>query len=177
MGLYAALADVLEYPAPRLEERVDECLRLLDRAAAGRDELQRFAATVTSLTCGELQEAYTAAFDLEADATLYVGHHLFGEDRRRVLFMSRLAGLYVEAGFRVEGGEAPDHLGAILRYVDGPSGAASRADLLADAITPAAERAAEALERRGHPYAPLLRAVAAVARSAPAGAAVGEATV
>lgn len=169
MGLCAALADLLDYPAPDLRQRLEACLPFVDPAGSVSQELVKFGEAVRALACEELQEAYTAAFDLAADCALYAGHHVFATDRQRATFMSRLAQLYREAGFTVDGGELPDYIPAILRFVDTPAGATERADLLADAVAPAAGRVADALERRAHPYAPLLRAALAVAGAARSG--------
>ncbi len=181
MRLFSAFADVLDYPGDELPWRVEKCLaaiaedrRLAATADAASDDVWSFKGFVAAATGAQLEELYTAAFDMEADCALYAGHHLFGEDGRRVLFMCHLAGLYRDASYRVADGEAPDHLVAILRYVDHIVDPGARAELLADAVAPAAARVGAALERREHPYAPLLRALAACAA---AGAAAESARV
>ena len=161
MGIYQCIADVLEYPDERLNARLDAC-----EAALGARALAAFRAEAERVGVARLQELYASAFDMDAGCALYAGHHLFGADVRRSIFMACLAAQYREAGFDAAP-ELPDYLPAILRYVDRAPGAAVgvREELLSEVVLPAARRLAEALDRRQHPYAPVLRALAQMLES------------
>jgi len=170
MGIHRSFAELLEYPSADLPRRLDRCVAAVggpdhgaadDAAAAGA--LRRLHDEVGRLGLARLEEAYTAAFDMDPGCTLYVGHHLFGETQHRSLFMSRLAAMYRDAGFAEGAAELPDYLPTMLRFVDRPGVTdASRSTLVDEAIAPAAAAIAEALERRGDPYALALRALLGV---------------
>ena len=66
---------------------------------------------------GQLQEAYTNAFDLRPDCTPNLGYHLFGDDGRRGLFLAELKGRMEARGIPL-GFELPDHISLLLRYLD-----------------------------------------------------------
>ncbi len=178
MGAGRAFADVLSYPGVDLPARVDACVAALSGGAgAGRaacsapgdaarlapdasvHELLAFRSEAGRLGLARLEEAYTAAFDLDPACSLAVGHHVFGENARRSVFMARLADMYRDAGLPPAEGELPDHLPAILRYLDAGSPGPAMDDLVADAVVPALERVSESLGRTDHPYAPVVRAL------------------
>lgn len=160
MGVCAWFADVLEYPDETLPERLRKAPPADARIdLAVRDSIARFDADAARLGVTALQEAYTAAFDLDGRCALYVGHHLFGEDVRRSLFMARLACEYRAWAPSAAGQDLPDRLPAMLRYLDAPIPDDERRELIEHAILPAVRRVTQALADRDHPYAPLLRAL------------------
>ncbi len=164
MGVYARFADLLDYPSIDLPARLREAVACSTRADV-REALQSFRAELQRLGLARLQEAYIAAFDLDGDCALEVGHHLFGEDRRRSLFMAHLAADYHASGFAGAGTELADHLPVLLRYIDGEIPAQARQELIDDAIVPAVRDTTRALARRTHPYAPVLRALLEILES------------
>lgn len=158
MGAYAAFADLLSYPGP-------EVLAVVDRCMAGRlapEHLLAFRAEAERLGVSGLEEAYTAAFDLDPACSLYVGHHVFGENARRSVFMVRLAELYRASGLPQCDRELPDHLPVVLRYLDAAAPCPQADDLLRDALVPALGRLVDRLEPAHHPYTPVLRALLAL---------------
>lgn len=159
MGAGRAFADLLSYPGADLPARVDACVATLSDGGAGRGQLMAFRSEAARLGLARLEEAYTAAFDLDPACSLAVGHHVFGENARRSVFMARLADMYGDAGLPPAEGELPDHLPAILRYLDAGSPGPAMDDLVADAVVPALERVSESLGRTDHPYAPVVRAL------------------
>lgn len=181
MGLYGSFADLLEYPGPDVGRRLDACVASIDgsRLDEPRGEaaamLRRFRERIGRVGLAGMEEAYTAAFDMDPGCTLSVGHHLFGETQHRSLFMSRLAVIYSEAGFVQTGSELPDHLPTMLRFVDGLGATdQARVTLVDDAIVPACRAIAEALGRRDDPYALAFRALLMALEGSAAAAAAGE---
>ncbi len=179
MGLFARFADLLDYPGADVEASVEACLaEMVDAPREAREALGGFRDQARQLGLSGLEEAYTVAFDLDVRCTPYVGHHLFGENTPRGLFMARLVAAYRAQGFAAPPAELPDHLAVMLRYLDllRSAGGAGAEDLVGDAIVPASRLIADALDRRRHPYAPVLHALIAVlepAARAAAGHAVG----
>lgn len=159
MGMYDSVADLLEYPDERLSERLDACAASLEDAAA-TNLIAAFRAQVEQSGVARLQELYTSAFDMDADCALYVGHHLFGADARRGVFMACLAAEYRKAGIECAP-ELPDYLPAVLRYIErAPGGTAgAREELVAAVVLPATRKLSETLDRRHHPYALVMHAL------------------
>lgn len=122
--LALAFADVLSYPHSRVGGDVRACEELARvESEEAAQLLGRFCTFAESVSLGELQEAYTLAFDLdslsESEPTCYpyVGHHLFEENHKRSAFILGLLERYRAYGFVAEPGELPDHLVTVLRFV------------------------------------------------------------
>lgn len=122
--LVLSFAEVLSYPFGPIAADVKACEELArGESEAAAALLGRFGAYVAAAPLGELQEAYTLAFDLdslsESEPTCYpyVGHHLFDENHKRSVFILGLIERYRTHGFRGDAGDLPDHLVAILRFV------------------------------------------------------------
>lgn len=159
MGAYTLFADVLDYPGPNWPAALARCRAGRFQIAEVGRELDAFAAAVAGLTLGPLQEAYTAAFDMQPEMTLNTGYHIFGDDYARSLFLARLAEIYRDHGFET-GSELPDHACLLLRFLD--RGGGPECDGLAEeGLAPALARVAERLEAARHPYRHLLRAIVA----------------
>ncbi len=174
MGIYTSFAALLDYPMADLPCRLDRCLAGVgaSKAVASTESLAvaapaaallRFRAEIGRLGLTRLEELYSASFDMDPGCALYAGPHLFGETARRSAFMAGLAEEYRKAGFDEAVSDLPDYLPTMLRFVDRPDAAnGSRRTLLDEAIVPAARAIADALERRGDPYAHAMRALLAV---------------
>ncbi len=157
-----ALAALVAYPDGDLQPRVRACrldLAAISPAAAG--ELERFADAIARPSLGELQEQYTAAFDLDPACALEVGWHLFGEAHERGAFMAALREDLRRAGVP-ETAELPDHLTHVLALLGREQPA--RAAALAALVVPAIERVHRALGARGSPYVHVLAALREVMR-------------
>lgn len=145
--LALAFADVLSYPHDPVDARVRACEEL----AGGESEeaaalLRDFRAFAEAAPLGELQEAYTLAFDLdslsESEPTCYpyVGHHLFEENHKRSALILGLLERYRAHGFVAEPGELPDHLVTVLRFVATCDDDALVAETVDEALLPALAR-------------------------------------
>lgn len=122
--LALAFADVLSYPHSPIDGDVQVCEELAHgESEAAAALLGRFRAFAETTPLGELQEAYTLAFDLdslsESEPTCYpyVGHHLFEENHKRSAFLLGLLERYRAHGFAGDAGDLPDHLVIILRFL------------------------------------------------------------
>lgn len=146
--LALAFADVLSYPHLPLEQQQ---LRACQELARGESleaaaQLDRFAAYAASASLGELQEAYTLAFDLDSLSRSqptcypYVGHHLFEENHKRSAFILGLLERYREHGFAADAGELPDHLVTVLRFLASCDDEQLVAETIDEALLPALAR-------------------------------------
>lgn len=156
-GLLETLARLVEYPDGDLEPRVRACLAhptAIGPAAAA--ELERFADAIAGTSVGELQERYTATFDLDPACALDVGWHLFGDAHERGTFMAALREDLQQAGVP-ETAELPDHLPHVLELVSREQPA--RAAALASLVAPAIAALHRALAARESPYLHVLAAL------------------
>ncbi|MFO0753871.1 MAG: nitrate reductase molybdenum cofactor assembly chaperone [Thermodesulfovibrionales bacterium] len=169
-GLYELFAGALEYPAPSLAQRIERgvpSLALCHPEAA--ELLGAFGAYLEQAPEGEAEERYTAAFDLHPSCPPYVGYHLFGDAHPRGIFMARLRECYRSCGLP-EGGELPDHLSTMLRFLARRRGDALAAELAEECIIPAVEKMAQTVEGSPNPYGKVVQALRLLLRqSCPSG--------
>jgi nitrate reductase delta subunit len=155
MRVYAELANLLDYPRPDLQARLDESLVL--SSGNVNSLLQTFRLKVEQIGLSRLQELYIETFDFHAETSPYVGHHLFGEEIRRSLFMAHLRERYRESGLP-ETTELPDHLANVLRFLAVTGAGDERAELIGHCLIPALRHMLRALTPE-NPYALLLQAI------------------
>ncbi len=160
MNLYAALANLLDYPGPDFLDKAGPALACGSGAIAAR--LQAFWGQVKHMGITRLQEHYVEAFDFKAETSLYLGHHLFGEEIRRSLFMAQLRGRYRELGIP-DTTEVPDHLANVLRFLAALEAGPERAELIHDCLVPALDHMLRVMPP-DNPYAFLLQAVLLVSQ-------------
>lgn len=110
-------AEVLDYPDEATPETVSRCIRELEEACPESVKPMRsFLEFVQARTPGSLAELYTQTFDIVPARTLYIGHHIFGENPKRSTFLVRLQEAYQSHQFSA-GSELPDHLCVMLRFL------------------------------------------------------------
>jgi nitrate reductase delta subunit len=120
MQIYKLLSVLLEYPGqelidhlPELSQDLAECADIGD---AERAALRGFIDHLASEPLTALQENYVQTFDMTAEHSLHLTHHLFGDDKNRGPALIDLGELYKDYGMRVEGNELPDYLPLILEF-------------------------------------------------------------
>ncbi len=156
--LYEFFADCLDYPSSSLRERVrDGAPRLPDfRPAAGL--VEEFAGFVKMTPLEDIEELYTATFDLQPSCYPYIGYQLFGEDYTRGIFMARLKDCYRTCGYSCAP-ELPDHISVMLRFLAQDKDAEQGEELVNECIIPALRKMAQPLEERENPYGKVLQAL------------------
>lgn len=152
-----ALADLLGYPSGDALALARRC-RSLVGGGAGR-HLDAFAAAAGAAGPRGLEELYAATFDLEPACAPYLGYHLFGDGALRGAFLARLAGVYRDDGFAAPGGELPDHLAVVLRYLAATPRGDAREALVRDGLVPAVDRMLAALDGSENPYRAVIAAL------------------
>lgn len=159
VNFYKALSLLLEYPSAELVEHLGE---LAERIAASeawtQDEslvvgqlLSRLAATPLT----EVQADYVRTFDLSAENSLHLTHHLFGDDKNRGPALIDLTQMYRDYGLELASNELPDYLPLVLEFAAGLEDAEARR-FLAD-TTKVLGVIAKNLETAGSAYAPLFQ--------------------
>jgi nitrate reductase delta subunit len=149
---WTQIAGLFEYPGPGYQERARTCAREFRGV-----EFEEFAKEVEALSTTELEETYTRVFDLNSDATLDIGWHLFGEDYARGEFLVHLRQKGREYGVP-ETGELPDHLTRVLPLVARmPEEEAS--EFVSKYLLPALAKIAKTLAAAASPYCKLIAAL------------------
>ncbi len=160
MNLYSAMAHLFDYPGVNF---LDNTIgRLTLGSGEGHSLLQAFRARIEDLGISRLQELYIETFDFHAQTSPYIGHHLFGEEIRRSLFMAELRGRYRECGL-AENSELPDHLANVLRFLGATDAGEERSELIHACLIPALRHMLAALQL-DNPYTPLLQATLLVSQ-------------
>jgi nitrate reductase delta subunit len=156
--LYQLFSEVLEYPSPKLEEKVDRCMAITASICPkAKVPLEKFKAFVTQTPPGRLEEIYSSTFDLQPTSYPYAGYHLFGESYKRGAFMVKLQEQYKEQGFSAEK-ELPDHIGVILRFLSVTQDDGNALILLKECLIPVLTKMIQALgEQDHHKYGELLK--------------------
>ncbi len=165
--LYAAMAQLLDYPGRDFLGSITRC-RELDPGAY----LQAFLDQVEHMGIARLQEIYIDTFDFHAETSPYIGHHLFGEEIRRSLFMAELRGRYRECGV-LEDSELPDHVASVLRFLGATQASEERSELIHACLIPAIRHMLHALQA-DNPYTSLLQAILLVSQQEAAVTSGGE---
>ena len=109
------VALALRYPTEDGMAALHGAVDGLARGSAER-EMRRFLDGISGLGFGDLEELYTATFDLTPVVAPYVGHLAWGDSYERGAFMADLQGAMRAVDVDPEG-ELPDHLEPILRYL------------------------------------------------------------
>jgi nitrate reductase delta subunit len=153
MKMYKILSVLLEYPEqelidnlPEIKEWVEETTELEKKE---RSVLKTFLERMESKTLLELQAEYVNTFDMNAEHSLHLTHHLFGDDKNRGPALIDLGELYKDYGVEVteSTNELPDYLPLVLEfaaYLDGSESTVFLSDakkvfsVLSDNLTKAA---------------------------------------
>jgi nitrate reductase molybdenum cofactor assembly chaperone NarJ/NarW len=120
MQIYKLLSALLDYPNQDLVEHLPELREFIEQNQevdnAERDALQSFLTHLQSMSVTELQADYVKTFDMTAEHSLHLTHHLFGDDKNRGPALIDLGELYKDYGVEVVTNELPDYLPLILEF-------------------------------------------------------------
>jgi nitrate reductase molybdenum cofactor assembly chaperone len=162
------IAELFEYPTAGYQEHLDSAAAVIARMdAAAAEHVQAFADTVRGRSLSEMEELYIQTFDLNPDACLDIGWHLFGEDYARGEFLVKLRQEMRRYGI-IERDELPDSLLTVL-----PMAARMPEEeawpFRARFLRPAVEKIRKAVPAGNNPYANLLAALAVLLGGAESG--------
>lgn len=161
MKLYKLLSVLLEYPDRELIDHLPEIRQVLadspDVDEAERAGVRKFLDYLEEEDLTALQADYVQTFDLTAEHSLHLTHHLFGDDKNRGPALIDLGELYKDYGVEVAANELPDYLPLILEFTAYLEDSEARM-FLSDGIKVLSVLAAN-LEKAKSPYAGLLRIV------------------
>lgn len=160
---FAALAEFFEYPSPGSFERWESLRQGFEERWAEAHALLGQFIEAARAQGDELESVFLNAFEITPACVPYVGVHLFGEENfKRSAFMAQLNRRYRELDLAA-GTELPDHIAMLLKFADRIEGEEQR-DLFEFCLLGPLRKMLAHLAP-AHPYAPLLRAVTAVAQA------------
>ena len=120
MQVYKLLSALLEYPDQELVQHLPELQTFVasntDIDEAEREALLQFMQYLQSRPLTELQADYVKTFDMTAEHSLHLTHHLFGDDKNRGSALIDLGELYKDYGVEVVTNELPDYLPLVLEF-------------------------------------------------------------
>ena len=113
------LSVLLHYPDEELFNRLDEISSVAhhSRPADVESAIQAFVNELNTHSLIQVQEKYTAAFDIDPKTTMNLTHHAFGDNEKRAAALSHLQHNYEQAGWERITGELPDYLPMMLEFL------------------------------------------------------------
>lgn len=151
---YAGLARLLDYPMDGEEVRfAHDAVGSFLRDAGNGSPTAPFAEFAAASSLAELQEEYVATFDFNPATAPYLGHHLFGDNRKKGAYLIGLKEEFGRHGFIPTGHELPDHLAvllAFLAHLAGRGDDAARREFIAAHVLPGVQRLSAAFALRRH---------------------------
>lgn len=152
-SIYESLAGLLQFPGEDIKLRVEECIKMINDSGAypseAVDDLQHFLDDLEKMPLDDLQGYYSYTFELTAEHTLDLGHHLF-DGFKRSNTLASLKAMYRENKFPVDEvakGELADHLPVLLRFLAVCKDEALKKDLLSSLVNMAVEKLMKSFER------------------------------
>ena len=174
MRLFKLLSVLLDYPSDALLAELRQAVAEAGPGGArdlvlGLDQGQVFSQEerlaialfledLLAQEATDLQARYVQTFDLTADHSLHLTHHIFGEEKTRGPALIDLTEYYKTYGFSMrDERELPDYLPLVLEFVS-QLGRDEAAVFLAD-VAKVMKVLAGNLEEAGSTWAPLVRVI------------------
>ena len=113
------LSVLLHYPDEELFNRIDEIGSAADqsRPADVESAIQAFVNELNTHSLIQVQEKYTAVFDIDPATTMNMTYHAFGDNEKRAAALAHLQHNYEQAGWERITGELPDYLPMMLEFL------------------------------------------------------------
>ena len=113
------LSVLLHYPDEDLFNRLDEIAAAADqsRPADVKSAIQSFIGELETHSLIQVQERYSAVFDIDPATTMNMTYHAFGDNEKRAAALADLQHNYEQAGWERTTGELPDYLPMMLEFL------------------------------------------------------------
>lgn len=119
-NFYKAMSLLLEYPTQELHANLDDMAKAVSQETDMQDEERAAVLDLIAFMRQsdpiELQAEYVKTFDLVAEHSLHLTHHLFGDDKNRGPALIDLTEMYKEYGLDQATNELPDYLPLVLEF-------------------------------------------------------------
>lgn len=155
------IGQLFEYPTAGYQKRIPEVAAAVAQTDAHAAELLgAFAEAIGDRSLAAMEELYIQTFDLNPDACLEVGWHLFGEDYARGEFLVKVRHEMRRYGV-AERDELPDSLLCLLPLAARMSGDEA-AIFRTKYLLPAVEKLSKAVPAETNPFANLCAALSSL---------------
>ncbi len=113
------LSVLLHYPDKDLLNGLDEIESLVANLPLSetKSAIQAFIRDLKTQSLIDVQERYTAVFDIDPATTMNVTYHAFGDNEKRAAALAYLQHNYEQAGWARITGELPDYLPMMLEFL------------------------------------------------------------
>lgn len=159
--LYKLLSALLDYPDAQLLAHLDELREiangLSELSERDRSTLLAFIDQLAATDATEVASDYVRTFDMAAEHSLHLTHHLFGDDKNRGPALIDLGEYYKNWGVAIADNELPDYLPLVLEFASTLD--EQQATVFLGDMVKVLGVLADNLERADSPYAPLVRMV------------------
>jgi len=158
--LYDKIAYILTYPNEDFYNISSNIKILLEKSNYdSKDLFDNFYSQIKEKSIGDIQELYTATFELNAKFSLNIGSHIFKDDiKKRSMFMSRIREALIKYSVE-EKTELPDFLPFILRLATKIDEVNSLESLLVECLIDPISEMIKQFEDSKNPYNNLLKTV------------------
>lgn len=168
-GTLRVLGAMLAYPDATMRSHLTEMRGILAfEDALPRQRLRALETLIERLSAADPLDAeaeYVQLFDCGRATSLHLFEHVHGDSRDRGPAMIDLAQTYEKAGLRLEPGELPDYLPALLEFASTQPLREARA--LLGEIAHILNSLHSALQHRGAPHAAIIGALLELAGETP----------
>lgn len=153
--VFERMAALFSYPGAGYADAVRNAADWIPGEASASITL--LADAIENFNLAQLEELYIETFDMNPDAALEIGWHLFGEDYARGEFLVKLREENRRYGID-ERGELPDNLMVVLRLL-AKLPLADEEAFARQYIAPAVRKMRSGIKRNDNPYLNLLEAL------------------
>jgi len=117
--IFKILSVLLQYPGKDLLTQMKEIETIVASLSPNefKNSLTEFLTYIKAQPLIQLQETYTAAFDMSPATTMNLTYHIWGDNEKRAGMLARLQQVYQDAGYECKTGELPDYLPMMLEFL------------------------------------------------------------
>ena len=123
--------------------------------------LASFAEFVAQSSLAAIQEEYVATFDFSPAVALYLGHHLYGDNQKKALYLINIKQEFRRYGFTPFSNELPDHFPLLLEFLAHLArheGVDVRQAFISECVLPGMERLVAGFDsRKNSPWQPVMK--------------------
>jgi len=114
-----ALSVLLHYPDDDLLNHLDEIATgVADTSAVEiKSAVQAYIDELKTHNLIDVQERYTAVFDMNPAMTMNMTYHAYGDNEKRAAALAQLQNTYEQSGWQRISGELPDYLPLMLEFL------------------------------------------------------------
>jgi len=117
--IFKLLSVLLQYPGEDYLSQIKEIEVIVASMPPNEfgNSISEFIIYFKTLPLIQIQETYTAAFDMSPATTMNLTYHIWGDTEKRAGTLARMQQVYQDAGYERTTGELPDYLPMMLEFL------------------------------------------------------------